>query len=209
MALPAGIRNIIFDLGGVLLNLDYGRTNQAFRDMGLEEIDRIYSQKLQQQLFDDYETGRISSEEFRSEVSKLVGRQVDPAHIDEAWNAMLLDLPPARIALLKQLKEKYRLFLLSNTNDIHITSYSNYLLRTFGFPNLSHIFEKEYYSYRVGKRKPNRDIFELVINENGLDPNETLFIDDSIQHVEGARHAGLHAIHLQPGETILDIFGEE
>jgi HAD superfamily hydrolase (TIGR01509 family) len=206
MSVPAGIKNIIFDLGGVLLNLDYGLTNQALKEIGLSEIDRIYTQKLQPELFDDYETGRISSEKFRAELSKLIGRKIDNDQLDKAWNAMLLDFPEERIRLLEKLKKRYRLFLLSNTNDIHITAYSSYLKRIFGFPDLSHIFEKEYYSYRVGKRKPDKEIFELVLSENDLNPSETFFIDDSIQHVQGAQRVGIHAYHLQKPETILEVF---
>lgn len=209
MILQPHIKNIIFDLGGVLLNLDYNRTAEAFKGLGAETFEKIYSQAKQKQLFDEYEKGLISSDAFRGALIDLIEKGPSPREIDVAWNAMLLDLPQERLLLLEKLKKKYRLFLLSNTNDIHITAYSAYLLETFGFPDLSHIFEKEYYSYRVGKRKPDKEIFELVLSENSLKPVETLFIDDSIQHIEGARQAGITAYHLQPPQTIVDILGRE
>lgn len=204
MEIAAGIKNIIFDLGGVLLNLDYQLTVSAFKKLGIEE--KFYSQAQQQKLFDEYEKGLISSEDFRKGLIRIVGSEVEQAHLDTAWNAMLLDMPAERIRLLERLKDRYRLFLLSNTNDIHITAYSAYMKKAFGINDLSHIFEKEYYSYKVGMRKPDKEIFELVLKENDLSPAETLFIDDSPQHIEGARQAGINAYHLQPPETILHLF---
>lgn len=209
MILQPHIKNIIFDLGGVILNLDYGLTTQAFKSLGIKEFENLYSQVKQRQLFDDYEKGFIASEVFRNELVSLIESGPSPHEIDAAWNAMLLDLPEERIELLEKLKSKYRLFLLSNTNDIHITAYSSYLLKTFGFPDLSHIFEKEYYSYRVGMRKPDKEIFELVLSENDLKASETLFIDDSAQHIEGARQAEITAYHLQPPQTIVHLLGKE
>lgn len=207
--MPAGIKNIIFDLGGVILNLDYQRTIRAFEELGMKEFQKVYSRENQKHLFDEYEKGRISSEEFRKELCRLLEEDIDHYKLDAAWNAMLLDLPHERLELLKKLKDRYRLFLLSNTNDIHFHAFSGYLQETFGFTDFSQFFEKEYYSHRVQKRKPDKEIFELVINENDLDPAKTLFIDDTLQHIEGARLAGLHAHHLQPPETILHLLGKE
>jgi putative hydrolase of the HAD superfamily len=209
MPLPAGIKNIIFDLGGVILNLDYQRTIKAFEELGMEEFTKVYSQANQKHLFDEYEKGLTSSEEFRKGLCALLQDEIPHEKIDAAWNAMLLDLPAERLELLKRLKKKYRLFLLSNTNDIHYTAFSAYLQRTFGFPDFSQFFEKEYYSHRARLRKPDVEVFEMVINENKLLPAETLFIDDTLQHIEGAKRAGLHAYHLQAPETIIDVFGKE
>jgi glucose-1-phosphatase len=209
LPIPAGIKNIIFDLGGVLLNLDYHRTINAFKELGLTSFEQVYSQAAQKKLFDEYEMGLISSDHFRSGLNRLLGKEISPETIDAAWNAMLLDLPTERLELLKKLKSRYRLFLLSNTNDIHYNAWSAYLQSTYGFPDFRDFFEKEYYSHLVGRRKPAREIFEMVLSENGLERTETLFIDDSIQHVEGARLAGLHAHHLQPSTTILHLFNED
>jgi glucose-1-phosphatase len=206
LIIPAHIKNIIFDLGGVILNIDYNLTKQAFEKLGLKEFEKFYSQATQKKIFDDFETGRISAEAFRMELRRITSLVISDECIDDAWNAMLLDLPLDRVELLQHLKTKYRLFLLSNTNEIHIQTFSKYLETGFGFKNMSHLFEKEYLSYKVGLRKPDEKIFELVILENKLRREETLFIDDSIQHVEGAGKAGLNALLLEKGKTIMELF---
>jgi len=200
------IKNIIFDLGGVILNIDYHLTMDAFRKLGMEEF---FSQQQQTEMVDLYEKGFISSDEFRNQIKSHLPADTKTDQIDRAWNIMLLDLPIERIELLTQLKKKYRLFLLSNTNEIHIRAFSNYLWQTFGFDNLSHLFEKEYLSYQLGMRKPDKEIFEFVLDENGLKAEQTIFIDDSPQHIEGAKQTGIHTIWLEKGKTILDLWNKE
>lgn len=200
-------KNIIFDLGGVLLNIDYSLVTKAFSALGLSNFDELYSKAHQTKLFDLYEKGQISSEAFRNHVKTCFSTLIDDSTIDKAWNAMLLDLPPERLHLLQQLKTGHRIFLLSNTNDIHIQYINNYLKETFGINDLSGYFEKVYLSYEVGMRKPDAEIFELVLSENNLDPNETLFIDDSIQHIEGAKKLGIHTYWLDvKKESVMDLF---
>jgi len=208
MNIPANIKNIIFDLGGVLLNINMNMTVEAFKKLGLSDFDQLYSPSAQKELFDDFETGKISTKVFREKVNQISGKSLTDEEIDNAWNAMLLDLPKERLELLDKLWAENRLFLLSNTNELHISAYSKYLLKEFGFPNLSHLFEKEYYSYKTGMRKPNADIFERVLKENNLLAKETLFIDDSLQHIEGAAKCGIQTIWLdiKGGKTVLDIF---
>ena len=199
------IKNIIFDLGGVLLNIDFTLTTQAFEKLGVYKFDAIYSKAGQNPLFDNFESGKYSPEEFRMELKKFLPKEINPMQLDYAWNEMLLDLPPARLELLSTLKNNYRLFLLSNTNAIHIGAYSSYLNKLYGFVDLSHIFEKEYYSFQIGLRKPNVEIFDFVLKENNLIAQETLFIDDSLQHIEGAQKLGLNTFHLKTNQSILDI----
>lgn len=206
MQIDASVKNIIFDLGWVIVNIDYSLTEKAFEKFGVKDFKNIYSQKQQQKLFDDFETGKISSDEFRKTLKESIPKKISDADFDNAWNVMLLDLPAERIHLLEKLKKKYRLFLLSNTNEIHIHTFSNYLQKTFGFKNLEHIFEKEYLSYKIGLRKPDPKIFSYVLREEKMKPSETLFIDDSIQHIESAAKVGLKTIPLEKGKTILDIF---
>ncbi len=200
------IRNIIFDLGGVILNIDYRLTSQAFKNLGLDDFDEKYSQAKQNHLFDKLETGEISEADFSAQLKSYFSKGISESEIEKAWNAMLLDLPSERIELLKKLSGKYRLFLLSNTNIIHYKAYSAYLQGTFGKLIFNDIFEKQYLSFEIGLRKPDKKIFELVLTENKLNPTETLFIDDSIQHIEGAKKTGVATFHLQSPETILDIF---
>lgn len=198
----------IFDLGGVLLNLDTAATGNAFRALGMTGFDAHYTQAKQSGLFDAFDKGEISPQEFRNTLKKHLPPGTSDEAIDKAWNAMLLDLPVERLQLLEQLRGKYRLFLLSNTNEIHVTAFSAYLQRTFGFSDFSGYFERWYYSCRIGKRKPDAEAFLHVLEENGLIAEETIFIDDSPQHVEGARKLGIHAelLRVNEGEELTEFW---
>lgn len=200
-------RNIIFDLGGVIINLDLERTAAAFRRLGLTSFDAMYSQVRQSGLFDDFDKGLISPGAFREGLLQHLPAGTTAAQVDEAWNAMLLDVPPDRLVLLERLKKNYRTFLLSNTNEIHVTAFSASLQETFGFSDFSHLFEQCYYSCRIGMRKPDPEIFRYVLEQNRLDPHETIFIDDSPQHITGAAATGIHARFLAPGQDIRDADG--
>ena len=200
-----GVKNIIFDLGGVILNIDYDQTANAFKKIGINNFDDIYSQAKQGQVFDKLETGELTPDEFREYMKEIVP-SLQLSAIDKAWNAMLLDLPAARIDLLKKLKKKYRLFLLSNTNEIHIKCFRKIIESSYGENIFDAIFEHQYYSSDIGMRKPNAQCFQYVLEKNGIEPSETLFIDDSIQHVEGARKLKINTYHLIPGEDITTLF---
>ena len=206
MTIPSSIKNIIFDFGGVILNIDYKFTENAFSKLGLKDFDKIYSQATQKELFDVFEKGLISPAEFRTQIRKFIDADVSDVQIDTAWNSMLLDLPSERVVLLEKLKMKYKLFLLSNTNEIHFNNFSGYMKNKFKRDLFAEVFDKVYVSHKVHMRKPDAEIFELVLNENNLKREETIFIDDSFQHIEGARKVGLNAIFLEKGKTILDLF---
>ena len=196
------IKNIIFDLGGVILDIDFHFTRDEFMQLGIVNFDELYSQKKQEQFFDDFEIGKITEEEFYDEIRKVSKLNISNSDIEHAWNALLQTIPKNRILWLEELKKQYRLFLLSNTNAIHIKAFTKYLHNSYGDDMLKEHFEKTYYSSEIGKRKPNSDIFELVLNDNNLDVSETIFIDDSVQHVEGAREIGLMGILLEKGEKV-------
>ncbi|MGZ4034188.1 MAG: HAD family hydrolase [Bacteroidia bacterium] len=203
-------KNIIFDLGNVILNIDYLLATKAFKELGLNSFETQFSQAQQQVLFDSYEKGQISSLQFRNELKVYCKKDTTDQEIDSAWNAMLLDLPPERLDLLNRLKKTHRIFLLSNTNEIHINAFHIYLQKTFKIADLSAYFEKVYLSYKIGMRKPDAEIFEFILKENNLDPQETIFIDDSIQHIEGAKKLGIEAYWLDvKKENILDLFDYE
>ncbi|MFT5600591.1 MAG: FMN phosphatase YigB (HAD superfamily) [Flavobacteriales bacterium] len=199
-----GVKNIIFDLGGVILNIDYQLTSIAFFNAGFQGFDTFYSQAKQSSLFDDFETGEISSEEFCAEIRRISG--LSNEKIIECWNSMLLDLPIHRIDFLKSLKGRYRLFLLSNTNEIHLNSLRESIVEKYGSDILSDIFEVVYYSHELGLRKPNAGCFNAVLEANGLLAQKTLFIDDSIQHVNGAATAGVRSVLLQSNQDITSLF---
>jgi putative hydrolase of the HAD superfamily len=205
-----GIRHIILDLGGVILNIDYQATARAFTDLGIRNFPELYSQALQTSLFDDFETGRIDSKTFLASIRQLAGMPLAEQDIINAWNAMLLNFPLRRLQVLQQLQLHYDMVLLSNTNEIHETAFNKILMEQNGIPNIGVFFDKVYLSHRIGMRKPDVEIFKRIMDETGFDAAKTLFVDDSIQHVEGARKAGLQAIHLEPGMTVeKDIFRDK
>ncbi len=147
-------------------------------------------------LFDRLDKGEIPPQEFRDTLRQIAGVRIGDQQIDDAWNAMLGEFPEERLDLLEKVNTHYRTFLLSNTNAIHYPVYQQYMKERFGMAGLGSLFEKQYLSYRIGMRKPDAEIFKYVLNDSGLHPEETLFIDDSLQHVHGAKKAGLHALHV-------------
>jgi HAD superfamily hydrolase (TIGR01509 family) len=198
------VKNIIFDLGGVLLNLDVAQTRDAFIKLGLTQIDELFRIGHAASFFKDYEVGTISDEEFVEKARQLSLPGTSNEQVIEAWNVMLLDFPAERVQFLDQLKNKYRLFLFSNTNAIHLKAFHKSYQDVYGAA-MDDLFEKAYYSHVISHRKPDVAAFEFVINDSKLDAAETLFIDDALVNVEGARKAGLQAIHLTGGKTILDL----
>ncbi len=193
---------IIFDLGGVIINLDYHATAKAFKNLGIKNFDEVYSKQKQESLFDDFEKGITKPADFRAVIRKHLPNQVSDEQIDEAWNAMLLDIPKYRVEWLSKMSSKYRIFLLSNTNEIHIKAFTKILMDTYSENIFEKTFEKIYYSSRMKMRKPDEEIFECVLKENNLIATETLFIDDSEQHIKGAEKVGLNVYHLKTNQDI-------
>ena len=187
---------IIFDLGGVILNIDYQLPVKAFKKLGIENFNELFSQVTQSNLFNDYETGNITSEDFIKEIKKQLPEDTSEEAIINAWNSILLDLPEERLFSLEKAAENHRIFLLSNTNALHIDSFNQYLLNNLQLPSLEPFFETLYLSYEVGLRKPDLRIFEYVLQDAGLAPERTLFIDDSIQHIQAASELGILTKHL-------------
>lgn len=198
------IKNIIFDLGGVILNLDNRRTEEAFTSLGVKDFRSYFGHGHASDFFREYEVGRISDRQFIDSIRELTGISVSDEAIVDSWNALLLDFPPERIQLLKELRRSYRLFLFSNTNALHMASFQKTFADTFGGGSLEDYFEKTYYSHLLGMRKPDKESFEYILRENKLDPAETMFVDDAIVNVEGAEQVGLKGLFLRPGVSLLD-----
>jgi putative hydrolase of the HAD superfamily len=196
---------IIFDLGGVLIDIDYTKTRQAFENLGISNFNELYSQANQQDLFDRFEIGQISGQHFINSLLNYFTEPISPNKVVHAWNAMLLDFKLDKLTLLEKLAAKYPLFLLSNTNELHVPIVRQRLSKLTAKP-LEAYFSKVYFSHDLGLRKPNSEIFEFVCSENNLNPSTTLFIDDSIQHIEGAKKCGLQTIHLTPDKDLLAYF---
>ncbi len=199
---------IIFDLGGVILNIDHDAPVRAFAKLGIPDFEQYYSKISQSSLFVDLEIGAISPGIFRNRLRENLPVDLSDKVIDEAWNSILLDFPEERIRLLERLQNEYRVFLLSNTNVIHFHIFSQRLKARYGYSQLSELMEKTYYSHEVGMRKPDLRIFHHVISDAHLEPERTLFIDDSEQHIVAAKQAGLRTYHLKDGDSIIRLFNK-
>lgn len=201
------IKNIIFDYGNVIFHIDFKQVAQAWQQLGITNAHEFYGHRQQDDVFNALECGQITPEAFRNRIRELTNKpELTDDQIDGAWNAIFVGIPQGNHELLRQLKDKYRTFLLSNINAIHHAYVHNYLKSEFGMDNNDELFEKVYYSHLMGKRKPNPEIFEQVLEENNLDPAETLFIDDSPQHLETAKKLGMQTYLMTAPDNIRKFF---
>jgi putative hydrolase of the HAD superfamily len=201
------VRNIIFDLGNVVINIDPELTLCKFRELGFTNFAEIYSIMRQTDVFDRLDTGKITVPEFHNTIRDFSKINLSDSQIDDAWCAMLLDFPEENIELLRKLRiTGYKLYLLSNTNEIHINYYTKYMKQQFGSDLLSELFDLTFYSHEIGFRKPGREAYDYVLKIAGLKPAETLFIDDLEHNVIGARQLGIQAYHHHKGNRLIDLF---
>lgn len=202
------IKNIIFDYGNVIFDIDFSRAQKAFQDLGVPDAAIFFGHKAQNEIFDRFDKGELSAQEWRNEIRELIGDSVSLSdqQIDDAWNALLLGVPSGNHELLLKIKERYNTFLLSNNNEIHYQWIMDYLKRDFQLNDNSSFFNKDYYSHLMGMRKPNTDIFEFVLDTHQLIPEETLFIDDSPQHLETARKLGLQTYLMTKPDNLQNYF---
>ena len=201
----SSIKNIIFDLGGVLLNIDYNKTSDAFKKLGFENFDNMYSQFTADQLFEKLETGHVTEEEFVKVLSGVALGKVPDKDIINAWNAMLLDFRKESFDFLETLTPKYNLYLLSNTNAIHMNAFHGDFVKQVGKSKLDDYFIKAWFSNKIGLRKPNKNIYEFILRDGNLKAEESLFIDDSINNIETAMEMGIQTHHLKPGQKIEEL----
>lgn len=201
------IKNIIFDYGNVIFRISFEKAQQRWRELGIKDVESFFGHLQQDPLFDRFDRGQVTAAEFRDSVRLKTGNPaLTDQQIDTAWNSMLLGIAPGYHELLLQLKARYRTFLLSNINPIHYDYIMHYLKDEFGFEGNDHLFEKVYYSHFTGMRKPEPAIFESVLNENQLIPQETLFIDDSPQHLAAAEKLGICTYLMKAPDTLIKYF---
>ena len=205
MEILKGIKNIIFDLGGVLLNIDPKKTIEAFGQLGMPQLIGDKGLSYDHDIFYLMEQGQITPDEFRNGVRKLLLRDFTDHQIDDAWTAMLLDFPAIRVELVKNLRKDFNIYLFSNTNAIHVAKYQANFRNQHGF-EVSSLFEKAFHSNEIGYRKPTPESFQEIIRLSGIIPEESLFIDDSLQNVEAAIATGLKGFWLEPGQKVEEIF---
>lgn len=197
------IKNIIFDLGGIFLQIDYKKTEQAFVDLGFTNFGEYYQQDFVTKLFNDFEVGSISPEDFYNGIRHISQLPVTDGQIAHAWNAMMGIFWMERLQWLEGLKSRYRIYLFSNTNQIHYDKLIEILQLQIPGINFSDYFIKDYYSHTLGLRKPHVESYNAILTKENLLAEETLFIDDTFKNIEGAVQAGLKVLHLKPGMDLI------
>ena len=195
-------KNIIFDLGGVLLNIDFQKSTDAFKSLGIEDFEDMFSQFKADELFEKLETGNLTETDFYSAIKKRTKLAITDIEIDNAWNALILNFRTESLEFLEKLSQNYKLYLLSNTNGIHLKFFKNLFTKETGKPLLDAYFIKAWYSSEIGLRKPGTKIFEFVLQQENLKAAETLFIDDTLSNIETAQKMGFKTHHLLPTERI-------
>lgn len=199
------IKNIIFDLGGLILNIDFKQTELAFAKLGIGNFNEYYTLQSLSPLFEKLELGLIAPEVFYDEFRKLAKSNIKNEEIQIAWNALLLDFPAERISWLKEISKKYKIYLLSNTNKIHYNAFIKMFDEQIGDGNFNDYFIKPYYSHETNLRKPDKECYEYVLKNENLIAQETLFIDDSEKNIEAAKTVGLNVIYLPTPHTVLEL----
>lgn len=198
------IKNILFDLGGVILDINVHATLKQFYDLGFPAALMQYPQSMSTDLFFNYETGKTNTEQFRDEIRLTTGIEISDEAIDEAWNAMLLRIPKERTALLKVLSKRYDIYMLSNTSELHVEVFEKMYLDAAG-ESIHDVFKKIYYSYEIGLHKPDRATWEYVIRDSGILPEETLFLDDNIHNIKASQELGFQAIHIHERMNLMNL----
>jgi len=204
--LVSSVKNLIFDLGGVILDLSVDHTLNSFSSLSKLPKSRVEELYVSTPGFLAYEKGLIDDDGFRSFVRETFSLAADDDAIDACWNAMLRGIPGIKLDLLMKLQNEFQVFLLSNTNAIHLHHINEIVLPKGKQNSLDDYFHKAYYSHRMGKRKPDAEIFEQVLEENHLLPEETLFLDDYAVNIEGAKSLGIKTVHVTSPDLILDYF---
>ena len=204
MSQPPNFKNILFDLGGVILDINVLATQQRFYEMGFPSKLMQYPHSMTTDLFYRYETGKMDTATFRNEIRRSAGVEMSDRVFDDAWNAMLVGVPRERTLLLNRLAGHYKLYLLSNTCPLHVEVFERMYLQVSG-QTMQEVFEKLYYSHEIGWHKPDREAWEYVIRDAGIVPEETLFLDDNIHNIKTSQELGFQAIHIHERISITDL----
>ena len=199
-------KNIIFDLGNVLLNLDFDASIEAFKKLGLDNKVVDKKQAYSDPVFYELETGNISAKEFRKQIREILNNpDATDQQIDDAWTAMILNIPAERVQTVQQLRNNYNIYLFSNTNEIHVKKLHRQFKSEHGI-EFSSLFLKDYYSHEIHERKPDLNSYKKVIELSGVNPEETLFVDDLEKNILGAQKAGIKTFWLKPEMEMTKIF---
>jgi len=200
------IKNIIFDFGGVVLDIDPQLTINEFIKLGVNDFDRLLTPEFTEEIIGKFERGILTPEVFRTKLKSFLNIDVTDQQLDDAWNSLLYDIPAERIEIIEKVKKNYQIILLSNSNEIHYDLYVRDLQLRFGYREFDELFHKAYFSFDLHLLKPTPDIYEFVINQHGFIPEQTLFIDDKLENIDAAKKLGLKTYQLEKPERVRDIF---
>lgn len=203
----SNIQNLILDFGGVIYEISHQKQKDNFAGLGIKNFDELYSQARQSPLFADLERGQITGEDFIGKVGDFIGESFGAEAILRAWNSILVGFPESHVRFLEKLKDQYNLYLLSNTNSIHYEIYIKQFLEAFGY-DFNNLFQKVFWSFRIGMRKPDHEIYDFVKSEIGQPAESMLFVDDTHVNITSANKTGIPAIWLEPGKNLEDLFDE-
>lgn len=195
-------KNLIFDIGNVLVDIDYEVTVAEFQKLATVDFSSIVSYSKQHHVFDWFETGKISPEEFRKELRRFLRTEVTDAEIDRAWNAIFLAYPKRKFDLLQQLKDRFNTFALSNINQLHVDFLDEIARSSFQVSSFASFFHRAYYSHEIGFRKPESGIYEAILSREKLNPEETFFVDDKEENIVAATSLGIHAFLLSDRDKL-------
>ena len=205
MALKNTIKAVIFDFGNVIIDIDLEKTYEAFARLTFKSPKQINALFMESEVFRKYESGFYTDEEFRDVIRQLLSYPLNDQEIDDAWNALLLTVPKNRIDFLEQLKHKYSIYLLSNTNNIHIEKCTQYFRSAFGIHNFQSLFSETFLSYKLGLSKPDYKIYNKVLCDLNIKPHEVLFLDDNQENIKIAQELGINCIKINPPECFTEI----
>lgn len=200
------IKNIIFDFGGVVIDIDPQLTVNEFVKLGFTNYEKLMSHVFVDDIIAKFEKGILTPELFRVKLREFLELDVTDQELDDAWNALLFDIPRERIEVIEKVKKNYSIYLLSNSNEIHYDLFVRDLQLRFGYQEFDSLFEKAYFSFDLHLLKPDPEIYEFVLNQHGMIPGETLFIDDKPENIEAAKNLGIKTHLLSKPERIRDIF---
>lgn len=195
---------VIFDFGNVIINIEHQRIYNTFAKFTSKAPAYIEKRLEEDQIFRRYESGQFNDEEFREVIRQTLGFPLSDKEIDTSWNAILLDIPADRIELIKNIRQKFPIYLLSNTNNIHIEASNLYLKKQHNIENLDLLFDEIFLSYKMGMWKPDVDIYHTVLNKINLQPHEALFLDDNFKNIESAKAIGMQTILVEPPTSITE-----
>ena len=204
--MSAKIKNIIFDLGGVILDIDENIVYKELEKLGINIMELAHSKELMD-ILSKFDIGVYTAPTFRKKCKEMLGQEkMTDQKFDSLWNAMLLDIPRERIEAIEQVKKHYKIFLMSNTNEIHYDLYVRDLQLRFGYHEFDELFNKSYFSFAEHLEKPDLRFFELILDHEHLLPEETLFIDDTAENIKAAQSLGIRTYHIRRDELVRNLF---